>query len=389
MSSYLDYQSSKPVDPRVIEAMTPYFHERFGNPSSLHGEGDEATKILEECRETIAGFINADTEEIIFTSGASESNNLAIIGYASRNRDKGDHIIIYEVEHISIQNIAKYLEKDGFKVSRLPVDQYGKINVQKLASRITPQTILISIGYASNEIGTIQPIAEVGALAREKGIAFHSDAVAAEGLVPLDVKKDQIDLLTISSNDIYGPKGIGVLYVRKGMRVNPLIIGGGQERGLRSGTENMPGIVGMSKAVEIMRKEMAEEIKRLAGYRDTLIKNILARIPKSHLNGHPIDRLANNAHIRFEAIEGESLILSLRDEGVSAATGSACSSKTLEPSHTLISTGLLHEEAHGSLEFTFGRFNQEEDVDRVIAVLPLIVERLRRLSPLYKEEVPA
>jgi cysteine desulfurase len=389
MSSYLDYQSSKPVDPRVIEAMTPYFHERFGNPSSLHGEGDEATKILEECRETIAGFINADTEEIIFTSGASESNNLAIIGYASRNRDKGDHIIISEVEHISIQNIAKYLEKDGFKVSRLPVDQYGKINVQKLASRITPQTILISIGYASNEIGTIQPIAEVGALAREKGIAFHSDAVAAEGLVPLDVKKDQIDLLTISSNDIYGPKGIGVLYVRKGMRVNPLIIGGGQERGLRSGTENMPGIVGMSKAVEIMRKEMAEEIKRLAGYRDTLIKNILARIPKSHLNGHPIDRLANNAHIRFEAIEGESLILSLRDEGVSAATGSACSSKTLEPSHTLISTGLLHEEAHGSLEFTFGRFNQEEDVDRVIAVLPLIVERLRRLSPLYKEEVPA
>jgi cysteine desulfurase len=389
MSSYLDYQSSKPVDPRVIEAMTPYFQERFGNPSSLHGEGDEATKVLEECRQTIAGFINAEPEEIIFTSGATESNNLALIGYASRNRDKGDHIIISEVEHISIHNIAKYLEKDGFKVSRLPVDQFGRINVQKLASRITPQTILISIGYASNEIGTIQPIAEVGALARERGIAFHSDAVAAEGLIPLEVKRDQIDLLTISSNDIYGPKGIGGLYVRKGMRVNPLIIGGGQERGLRSGTENIAGIVGMSKAVEIMRQEMTEEVKRLVGYRDKLITNILARIPKSHLNGHPIDRLANNAHIRFEAIEGESLILSLRDEGVSAATGSACSSKTLEPSHTLISTGLLHEEAHGSLEFTFGRFNQEEDVDKVIAVLPAIVERLRRLSPLYKEEVPA
>ncbi|MCJ7664440.1 MAG: cysteine desulfurase [Desulfobacterales bacterium] len=388
MSSYLDYQSSKPVDSRVIEAMIPYFQERFGNPSSLHGEGDEATKVLEECRQTIAGFIHAEPEEIIFTSGATESNNLALIGYASRNRDKGDHIIISEVEHISIHNIAKYLEKDGFKVSRLPVDQFGRINVQKLASRITPQTILISIGYASNEIGTIQPIAEVGALARERGVAFHSDAVAAEGLIPLDVKRDQIDLLTISSNDIYGPKGIGVLYVRKGMKVNPLIIGGGQERGLRSGTENIAGIVGMSKAVEIMRQEMTEEIKRLAGYRDKLITNILARIPKSHLNGHPIDRLANNAHIRFEAIEGESLILSLRDEGVSAATGSACSSKTLEPSHTLISTGLLHEEAHGSLEFTFGRFNQEEDVDRVIAVLPPIVERLRRLSPLYKEEVP-
>ena len=258
--------------------------------------------------------------------------------------------------------------------------------MQKLASRITPQTILISIGYASNEIGTIQPIAEVGALAREKGIAFHSDAVAAEGLIPLDVKKDQIDLLTISSNDIYGPKGIEVLYVRKGMKVNPVIIGGGQERGLRSGTENIAGIVGMSKAVEIMRKEMTEEVKRLTGYRDTLIKNLLARIPKSHLNGHPIDRLANNAHVRFEAIEGESLILALRDEGVSAATGSACSSKTLEPSHTLISTGLLHEEAHGSLEFTLGRFNTEADVDRVIEVLPPIVERLRRLSPLYKAE---
>lgn len=386
IGSYLDYQSSKPVDPRVIEAMMPYFRERFGNPSSLHGEGDEATKVLEECRQTIAGFINAEAEEIIFTSGATEANNLALIGYATRNRDKGDHIIISEVEHISIHNIAKYLEKNGFKVSKLPVDQYGKISVQKLASRITPQTILISIGYASNEIGTIQPIAEVGALAREKGIAFHSDAVAAEGLVPLDVKRDRIDLLTLSSNDIYGPQGLGILYMRKGMKVTPLIIGGGQERGLRSGTENIAGIVGMSKAVEIMRQEMTEEIRRLVSYRDKLIKNILARIPQSHLNGHPADRLANNAHIRFEAIEGESLILSLRDEGISAATGSACSSKTLEPSHTLISTGLLHEEAHGSLEFTFGRFNTEADVDRVIEVLPPIVERLRKLSPLYKVE---
>jgi cysteine desulfurase len=386
MGSYVDYQSSKPVDPRVIEAMMPYFKERFGNPSSLHTEGDEATKTLEQCRQTIAGFINAEPDEIIFTSGATESNNLALIGYASRNKDKGDHIIISEVEHISIHNIAKYLEKNGFKVSRLPVDQYGRISVQKLASRITPQTILISIGYASNEIGTIQPIAEVGALAREKGIAFHSDAVAAEGLVPLDVKRDRIDLLSLSSNDIYGPQGLGALYVRKGMKINPLIIGGGQERGLRSGTENMAGIVGMSKAVEIMRTEMAQEVPRLRGYRDKLIKNILARIPQSHLNGHPTDRLANNAHLRFEAIEGESLILSLRDEGVAAATGSACSSKTLEPSHTLISTGLLHEEAHGSLEFTFGRFNTEADVDRVIEVLPSIVERLRKLSPLYKAE---
>jgi cysteine desulfurase len=384
MAVYLDYQSSKPLDPRVQEAMQPYLFERFGNPSSLHSEGDEATQVLEECRRTIAGFINAEPDEIIFTSGATESNNLALIGYASRNKDKGNHIIISEVEHISIHNIAKYLEKNGFQVSKLPVDQYGKVAVQKLASRITPETILISIGYASNEIGTIQPIAEIGRLAREKKIAFHSDAVAAEGLIPLDVTKDTIDLLTLSSNDIYGPKGIGVLYVRKGMRLNPLIIGGGQERGLRSGTENMAGIVGMNTAVEIMGREMKEEVKRFAQYRDKLIKNILERIPKSHLNGHPTDRLPNNAHFRFDAIEGESLLLSLKDEGVSAATGSACSSKTLEPSHTLISTGLLHEEAHGSLEFTFGRFNKEEDVDRVIEVLPPIVERLRKLSPLYE-----
>jgi cysteine desulfurase len=384
MGVYLDYQSSKPLDPRVQEAMQPYFFERFGNPSSLHSEGDEATKVLEECRRTIAGFINAEPDEVIFTSGATESNNLALIGYASRNKDKGNHVIISEVEHISVHNLAKYLEKSGFKVSRLPVDQYGRVTVQKLASRITPETILISIGYASNEIGTIQPIKEIGQMAREKGIAFHSDAVAAEGLIPLDVQRDNIDLLTLSSNDVYGPQGLGVLYVRKGMRLNPLIIGGGQERGLRSGTENMAGIVGMSTAVEIMQQEMQAEVKRFAQYRDTLIKHILERIPKSHLNGHPTDRLANNAHFRFEAIEGESLLLSLKDAGVSAATGSACSSKTLEPSHTLISTGLLHEEAHGSLEFTFGRFNKGEDVDRVIEVLPPIVERLRKLSPLYE-----
>ena len=384
MSVYVDYQSSKPVDRRVQEAMQPYLYEQFGNPSSLHSEGDEATKVLEDCRRTIAGFIHAEPDEIIFTSSATESNNLALIGYASRNKNKGNHIIISEVEHISIHNIAKYLEKNGFTVSKLPVDQYGKISLQKLASRITPETILISIGYASNEIGTIQPIAEIGQLAREKGIAFHSDAVAAEGLIPLDVTKDNIDLLTLSSNDIYGPKGLGVLYVRKGIRLNPLIIGGGQERGLRSGTENIAGIVGMSTAVEIMQQEMKEEVKRLAKYRDQLIKEILKTIPKSHLNGHPTDRLPNNAHFRFEAIEGESLLLALRDEGVSAATGSACSSKTLEPSHTLISTGLLHEEAHGSLEFTFGRFNKEEDVDRVVEVLPPIVERLRKLSPLYE-----
>ena len=386
MNVYFDYQSSKPVDPRVIEAMNPYFHDNFGNPSSLHSVGDDATEVLEACRKIITGFINAEKDEIIFTSGATESNNLGIIGYAMRNEGKGNHIIISEVEHISIHNIAKYLERNGFTVSKVPVDQYGRINVQKLANRVTEKTILISIGYASNEIGTIQPVPEIGEFCRERGIAFHSDTVAAEGLIPLDVKRDNIDLLTISSNDIYGPKGVGVLYVRTGIRLNPHIIGGGQERGLRSGTENIPGIVGMAKATEIMQQEMPGEVKRFTGYRDRLIQNILKIIPRSYLNGHPTERLPNNAHFRFEGIEGEALLLSLKDRGISASTGSACTSKTLESSHTLIATGLVHEEAHGSLEFTCGRFNKDEDVDAVLEALPEVVERLRKLSPLYRQE---
>lgn len=381
---YLDYQSSKPVDPRVIDVTLPYFQEKFGNPSSLHREGDEAGEILEACREEIAKFINAEKDEIIFTSGATESNDLAIIGFALRNKAKGNHILISEIEHISIHNIAKYLEKNGFEVSKIPVDQYGRVNLQKLRDRITEKTILVSIGYASNEIGTIQPISEIGKLCKEKGIAFHSDAVAAEGLVPLDVVVNNIDLMTLSSNDIYGPKGLGVLYVRKGIRLNPLMIGGGQERGLRSGTENIPAIVGMRKAVEIMQEEMDDEVKRFAEYRDKLIENVLKKIPKCHLNGHPKERLPNNAHFRFEGIEGESLLLSLKDKDISVSTGSACTSKTLEPSHTLIALGLLHEEAHGSLQFTCGRFNRDDDVDKVLEVLPEIVERLRKLSPLYK-----
>ena len=383
MSVYLDYQSSKPVDPKVIEEMTPFFHDNFGNPSSLHAVGDDATKALEDARQTIANFINAEKDEIIFTSGATESNNLAIIGYALRNIGKGNKIIISEIEHISIHNIAKYLTRHGFEVSKVPVDQYGKINMSKLKKRITDETILVSAGYANNEIGTIQNISEITQICKEKDIMFHSDAVAAEGLVPIDVKKEGIDLLTLSSNDIYGPKGLGVLYVKKGIRLNPSLIGGGQERGLRSGTENMPAIVGMKKAVEIMQKEMDQETKRFMQYRDKLIKSILDLVPKAYLNGHPNDRLPNNAHFRFDAIEGEALLLRLKDKGLSVSTGSACSSKTLEPSHTLISLGLLHEEAHGSLEVTFGRFNKEEDVNKLIKELPGVVEDLRKLSPLY------
>jgi len=380
---YLDYQSSKPVDPRVVQAMLPWFTERFGNPSSLHRDGDEATDALERSRERVARFIGADKDEVVFTSGATESSNIAILGYVSRNRRRGDHVVIAEPEHISIHNIAKALEKQGLKVSRVPVDQFGRVSPEKLRRRITDSTILVSVGWASSEIGTVQPIPEIAEMLKGKGIALHTDAVAAEGLVPIDVRKVPVDLMSISSNDIYGPKGLGALYIRRNVQVAPVLLGGGQERGLRSGTENMPAIVGMAEAADIMSREMGAEVERMRGMRDSLIERVLGTIPDSHLNGHPTERLPNNAHFRFEAIEGESLLLSLKDKGVAASTGSACSSKTLEPSHTLLSCGLLHEEAHGSLEFTFGRWSRPSDVDRVLEVLPGIVERLRGLSPLY------
>ena len=382
---YLDYQAAKPVDREVLDEMTPYFSDKFANASSLHADGDIATEVLEESRKKIATFINAgDPTEIIFTSGATESNNLAIIGYAMRNKKKGKHILILEIEHISILNIAKYLEKNGFEISRVPVDFYGRIRMDKLKEKIRADTILISIQYANNEIGTIQPVAEIGAIAREKGIVFHCDAVASEELVPIDVVRDKIDLLTLASNDLYGPRGVGALYVRGGVLLNPILIGGGQERGLRSGTEDIAGIVGMAKAAEIAKSKMEAESKRLSELRDYLIHAILEKIPRAHLNGHPKNRLPSNAHFRFDFIEGESLLLSLKDEGVSIATGSACTSKTLEPSHTLISIGLLHEEAHGSLVVTLGRYTTRADLDKLIQVLPEIVERLRKMSPLAK-----
>jgi len=383
MTTYLDYQSAKPVDERVLKEMLPYFNEKFGNPSSLHGDGDIATDILDISREKVAKFINApNKEDIIFTSGATESNNLALIGSALRNKKKGDHVIISEIEHISIHNLAKYLEKQGFRVSRLSVDRFGIVNLEKLKRLITDKTILISIATASNEVGTIQPIKEISEIASDHKIWFHTDAVASEATIPIDVQKIPLDLITLSSNDIYGPRSVGALYMKKGVRVNPVLIGGGQERGMRSGSENIPGIVGFAKAAEIMQKEINTESARLKVLRDKLIKEILETIPKSYLNGHPEKRLPNNAHFRFDYIEGESLILSLRDKNVSAATGSACSSKTLEPSHTLISMGLLHEEAHGSLLYSLGRYTQEKDIDRAIEVLPGIIKRLRLLSPL-------
>lgn len=389
---YADYQSAKPVDARVVQAMLPYFTERFGNPSSLHAVGDQATAALEEARARVAAFFGAQPEEIIFTSGATEANNLAIIGYALRNRRKGNHIIITEAEHISVLNIAKYLEKNGFTVTRLPIDLYGRVSLKKLRSRITDETILVSVGWASNEIGTVQPIAEIAALLEGTGIALHSDAVAAEGLLPIDTSAVPVALLSLSSNDLYGPRGVGALYVRKGVQIAPVLLGGGQERGLRSGSEDVAAIVGMAAAADLMAREMTAEVERIRSLRNRLVERVLAEIPDAHLNGAPLDppegRLPNNAHFRFAGVEGESMVLSLRDRGVAAATGSACSSKTLEPSHTLISCGLLHEEAHGSLEFTFGRFSKEEDVERIMAVLPGVVARLRELSPVYRAKSP-
>jgi cysteine desulfurase len=388
MSIYLDNQAAKPVDVRVMAEMTLFFNEKFANPASLHCDGDIATDILEKSREKVASFINApNSSDILFTSGATESNNLGVIGAARRLKKKGNHIIISEIEHISILNIGKYLEREGFRVSRVGVDIFGRIRLDKLERLITDETILISISTASNEVGTLQPTAEISKIAQEKGVLFHTDAVASESVIPIDVQEVPIDLITLSSNDIYGPRGVGALYLKKGVRVNPIMIGGGQERGMRSGSENVPGIVGFAKAAEIAKKEMPQESEKLKTLRDKLIKNVLDTIPKSHLNGHPEKRLPHNAHFRFDYIEGESLILTLKEHNIAAATGSACSSKTLEPSHTLIAMGLLHEEAHGSLLVSLGRTTRETDIDRLLEVLPDQIIRLRKLSPLTPSDL--
>jgi len=384
----MDHATGMPVDPRVFEAMKPYFAEDYGNPSSSHSLGANAKNALAESREKVAQLVGAETpEEVIFTSGGTESNNLAIKGVAYRNKEKGNHIITATIEHISVINICKHLQKEGFEITYIPVDKHGMVDPAKLRDEITDKTILISVMYANGEIGTIQPIREIGKMAHENQIYFHVDAVAAAGKVPINVEEENIDLLSISSNDMYGPKGVGALYIRKGTRIQPVVQGGGQERGLRSGTENIPGIVGMGKAAEIAKEEMAAEGKRLSRLRDKLIKSVLDTIERSYLNGHPNKRLPNNANLRFSYIEGESLILSLDMLGIQVSSGSACTSKTLEPSHVLIAMGLAHEEAHGSLVFTMGKQNSEEDVDYVLEVLPGVVKRLRAMSPLTPKEM--
>ena len=381
---YLDYAATTPVHPDVLQTMLPYFTESYGNPSSIHYFGQDAKVSMERARESVAALINARPEEIVFTSGGSEADNLAIKGVAFALEEKGKHIITSAIEHHAVLESLHFLEKRGFRVTYLPVDRYGVVDPRDVEAAIADDTILISIMYANNEVGTIQPIGEIGAIAKQRGVYLHTDAVQAVGHVPIDVNEMNIDLLSTSAHKLYGPKGVGALYVRKGTRLVSLIHGGEQERRRRASTENIPGIVGFGKAAEIALGEMVKESVRITALRDRLIEGLVTRIDDARLNGHPTQRLPNNVNVSVKYIEGESMLLNLDMEGIGASTGSACSSGTLEPSHVLLALGLSHEEAHGSLRFSLGRESTDEDVDRVLEVLPPIVSKLRAMSPLFK-----
>jgi cysteine desulfurase len=382
---YFDYAATAPTDPEVLKAMIPYFTDKFGNPSSLHSFGQEAKEGIEQARENIASFIGANPEEIVFTSGGTESNNFALKGVAYANQNKGNHIITTAIEHHAITEPCKFMEKQGFKVTYLQVDKHGLVDPGDVKKAVTDKTILISVMHANNEIGVIQPIQEIGKIAKEKGIYFHTDAVQTFGHLPVNVDELNVDLLSASAHKLYGPKGVGALYIRKGTRILSFMHGGDQENNRRASTHNVPGIVGFGKAAQLAKDKMEEEVKKLIPLRDKLIKGILDNIEYSRLNGHPEKRLPNNVNVSVEYVEGESMILSLDLEGIACSTGSACTSSSLEPSHVLLAIGLPHEIAHGSLRFTLGRYTGEEDIDYVLEVLPGIVKRLRSMSPLYKE----
>ncbi len=383
---YMDHAATTPCDSEVLEAMQPYFTEVFGNPSSLHSFGREAKKAINEAREKVAALIGADPTEIIFTSGGTESNNFALQGIAFANERK-NHIITSKVEHAAILETCKFLEKRGFQVTYLPVDQFGMINPKDVATFITDKTILVSIMHANNEVGTIEPIAEIAEIVKKKGIYFHTDAVQTVGQIPVNVNELKVDLLSASSHKFYGPKGVGFLYVKKGTKITPFLHGGEQERGRRGSTENVPGIVGLGKAAEIAARDMGSRVKHLKSLRDKLIEGILKNIPDTKLNGHPEKRLPKNADFLVKYIEGESMLLKLDLAGIAVSTGSACSSGSLEPSHVLLACGIDKVDAHGSLRFTLGKNNTEEDINYVLRVFPEIVSKLRELSPLYEKGV--
>ena len=383
-TTYMDYSATTYVKPEVLDAMMPFFTEKFGNPSSFYGISRETKMAVDNARAQVAKAINCDPNEVYFTGGGSEADNWAIKGIATAHMKKGNHIITTKIEHHAVLHTCEFLEKFGFEVTYLDVNEEGFVDLKQLEEAITDKTILVSIMFANNEIGTIQPIKEIGALCREKKVLFHTDAVQAVGSVPVDVKEMNIDLLSLAGHKLYGPKGIGALYIRRGVRIDNLIHGGGQERGRRAGTENIPGVVGLGKAIEIATENIEENRARLTVLRDKLIDGILERIPYARLNGPRGDkRLPGNSNISFEFIEGESILLSLDFEGICASSGSACTSGSLDPSHVLLAIGLPHEKAHGSLRTTLGAASTEEDVEKLLNELPPIIERLRNMSPLW------
>lgn len=386
---YLDHSATTRTDDEVAKLMLEYMTENYGNPSSIHSFGRNARKVVEEAREKIAKTIGAEPNEIIFTSGGTESDNIAIRGTAYANKKRGNHIITSVIEHHAVLDTCKSLEKEGFQVTYLPVDEYGMVRIEDINNAITDQTILISIMHANNEVGTIQPIKEIGAVAKEKGIYMHSDTVQSVGKIPVNVNELNLDMLSISAHKFYGPKGTGAIYIRKGVRILPISFGGSQERKRRPGTLDTPGIAGFAMAMEKAVNSIQEQNAFQSRLRDKLIKELMDKIEYVKLNGHPTDRLPNNVNLSFHFIEGESLLLSLDMKGIAASSGSACTSGSLDPSHVLLAMGLSHEIAHGSLRFTLGKDNTEEQIDYVIDELPGIVERLRAMSPLYADKVMA
>jgi len=380
---YFDHAATTSVKPEVLETMLPFFTEKYGNPSSIYSLGRENKKAIDDAREKVAKALNALPKEIFFTSGGTEADNWALEGIAFANQAKGKHIITTNIEHHAILHTCKFLEKQGFEITYIPVDNQGIVHIEDIAKAIRPDTILISVMFTNNEIGTIQPIKEIGALAKEKGICFHTDAVQAIGNIPIDVKDMNIDMLSLSGHKFYGPKGVGVLYIRDGVRIYPFMNGGAQERGKRASTENVAGIVGLGKAIELATENIEQYNAKLMKLRDRAIKEILEKIPYSRLNGDEKNRLPGNVNISFEFIEGESILLMLDMKGICASSGSACTSGSLDPSHVLLAIGLPHEIAHGSLRLTFGEENTDSDLDYLLETLPPIIEKLRAMSPLY------
>ena len=381
---YFDNAATTPVREEVLQEILPYFREYYGNASSIYSIAKESKKALEAARAKVAAAIGATPDEIYFTAGGSESDNMALRGVVNASKKEKKHIITTKIEHHAILHTAEFLETKGVDVTYLNVDEFGKISLEELENAIRPETVLISVMFANNEIGTIQPIAEIAEIAKKHGVLFHTDAVQAVGHVPIDVKAMNIDLLSMSGHKFYGPKGIGALYIKKGVKIGPFIHGGAQERNRRAGTENVPGIVGMGLALELAVNELDEEMARLKKLREKLIHGILDNIPYARLNGHPEDRLPGNVNISFEYIEGESILLLLDMKGICASSGSACTSGSLDPSHVLLAIGLPHEKAHGSIRLSMGHFTTEEQVDYVIEAFPPIINRLRQMSPLFE-----